>query len=312
MTTQETINISVIDPISPAFEKVKTILFKPFDLGKWFVIGFCVWLAYLGKGGGGGGSNFGMGPHPGEELEPAKDFILQNLPWILPLAIFGVAAGIAIWLLITWLSSRGQFMFLHCVSQNKAEVKVPWARFRQHGNSLFLFRIVVGLLAFAAIGLPLIIIVLLIIALFSGHAPHAAPILGLVVAGLAAFVIAVGIWLLYKFTMDFVVPIMFLRTTSCTAAWRELLTLLSSHKAQFVLYILFQIVIAITIGAIILAAILATCCCAACILAIPYVGTVLMLPVLIFKRAYSLCYLQQFGPEFDVFSSEVETVSAAR
>ena len=56
MTPQRPPMVSVIDPIGPAFEEVKTILFKPFDLGKWFVIGFCAWLAFLGSGGPGGGS----------------------------------------------------------------------------------------------------------------------------------------------------------------------------------------------------------------------------------------------------------------
>ncbi len=34
---------------------------------------------------------------------------------------------------------------------------------------------------------------------------------------------------------------------------------------------------------------------------LPFVGTVLLLPVLIFKRAYSLYYLAQYGPQYDVF-----------
>jgi len=38
--------ISVTEPVSPALERVKTMLFKPFDLGKWFTIGFCAWLAF--------------------------------------------------------------------------------------------------------------------------------------------------------------------------------------------------------------------------------------------------------------------------
>jgi hypothetical protein len=32
-------------------ERVKRVLFQPFDLGKWFIIGFCAWLAFLGDGG---------------------------------------------------------------------------------------------------------------------------------------------------------------------------------------------------------------------------------------------------------------------
>jgi len=103
---------------------------------------------------------------------------------------------------------------------------------------------------------------------------------------------------------------MFMRTTNCIAGWREFLTLLSVNKARFALYILFQIVIALAIGAIILTAVFVTCCCAACILALPYIGTVLMLPVLVFKRAYSLLYLGQFGPEFDVFRPETEMAIA--
>ena len=47
--------------------------------------------------------------------------------------------------------------------------------------------------------------------------------------------------------------------------------------------------------------VLVTCCCAGCLMALPYLGTVLLLPVLVFKRSYSLYFLAQFGPEYDVF-----------
>ena len=40
--------INVVEPISPALRRVKHVLFQPFDLGKWFIIGFCAWLAFLG------------------------------------------------------------------------------------------------------------------------------------------------------------------------------------------------------------------------------------------------------------------------
>jgi hypothetical protein len=55
----------------------------------------------------------------------------------------------------------------------------------------------------------------------------------------------------------------------------------------------------ITIGIIIV--VLATCCVAGCLLGIPYLGTVLFLPVLVFLRSYSACFLAQFGPDYDVF-----------
>ena len=55
------------------------------------------------------------------------------------------------------------------------------------------------------------------------------------------------------------------------------------------------------IGVLVLVAIVVTCCIAGCLMALPYLGTVVLLPVLVFKRSYSLYYLAQFGPAYDVF-----------
>ncbi|MBA7471310.1 hypothetical protein ES707_06616 [subsurface metagenome] len=315
MTPQRPLTVSVIDPIGLALEKVKMILFKPFELRKWFVIGFCAWLAFLGSGGGGNGGGGGRGGRPPDVREgfgQAKEFVLENLAWIIPVALTVVVLIIVLWLVFTWLSSRGRFMFLHCVAENKAEVKVPWTKFRQHANSLFLFRIVLGLIGFAAIGLPLLFIFGLIAIMVAGNIPGVAAVLGIIMIGLIIFAISITLFLVDKFTMDFVVPFMFLRTTSCTAGWREFLTILSVNKARFVLYILFQIVIAIAIGAIFSIGFCIGCClcCVSVLLLIPYIGTVILLPLLVFKRAYSLYYLRQFGPEFDVFRPETEMAIA--
>ncbi|UCG56143.1 MAG: hypothetical protein JSU70_14875 [Phycisphaerales bacterium] len=315
MTPQDA-HVSVIDPISPAFGRVKTILFRPFDLGRWLTIGFCAWLAFLGQGGGGGGGGHGGGrgggpSNAGEALGQAKDFIMDNLHWIVPLVAVAVVFGLVLWLVFTWLSSRGKFMFLHCVAENKAEVKVPWHKYREHAYSLFLFRIVLGLIGFLA-GL---FVVLVGIALFFllgeglGLGPLAIVVIILSVPIFVAVLIVFGV--IKNFTESFVVPIMFLRTVSCTAAWREFLQLLSANKARFLLYILFQIVIGISIGVMIMAAVCITCCCAGCILAIPYVGTVLLLPVLVWGRSYSLYYLRQYGPEYDAFVAESQVVQPA-
>ncbi len=314
MTPQRPSTVSVIDPIGPAFEKVKTILFRPFDFGKWFIIGFCAWLAYLGSGGGGGGGG-GNGANieskyyeARESIEPSKEFVLENLAWIIPVAVVAMVVGIALWFVFTWLSSRGRFMFLHCVAQNKAEVTTPWTKFRQHANSLFLFRIILGLIGFITTGLPLLLAIgIIIMMMIVGDGAIVIGVLGGVVIGLVILVGLVIFGLISKFTMDFVVPIMFLRTTSCTAGWREFLTILSVNKARFVLYILFQIVIAIVIGVIVWMGFCIGCClcCAGFLLLIPYIGTVILLPVHVFTRAYSLLYLKQFGPEFDVFSPEI-------
>ena len=101
--------------------------------------------------------------------------------------------------------------------------------------------------------------------------------------------------------MDFVVPIMSLRRTGCTAAWREFLVMLADNAGRFTLYVLFQIVLGMAIGVLVLLVVVVTCCIAGCLMALPYVGTVLLLPVLVFERSYSIYYLAQFGPAYDVF-----------
>lgn len=314
MTAEQPNKVSVIDPISPAIERVKVMLFKPFDLGRWFTLGFCAWLAYLGSGGGGGGGNGGVQwrqPYNSNEqqaeiaegINTVKDYVLDNLFWIIPVVVIGAVVMIAIGLLITWLNSRGRFMFLHCVAENKSEVKVPWHKFRKHGNSLFIFRIVLGLAALAIMALPISGIIFFVILITAHVVPYAVSVPGMILCIIAIILLAIVLSLVRKFTFDFVVPIMFLQTASCVAGWREFLTILSVNKARFTLYILFQIVIAIAIGAIIfIGACIGCClCCASLLLFIPYIGTVILLPLLVFERAYSLYYLRQFGPGFNVF-----------
>jgi hypothetical protein len=212
-----------------------------------------------------------------------------------------VAASIVLWLLFVWLSSRGRFMFLHCVALDKAEVAVPWNKFAREGNSLFWFRLVLGLIGMV-VTLPFLVLgVILVIRMAVRDSWSVPGVLGVVGLGLVFVALGVLLAIIGKFTTDFVVPIMFLRGKGCLDAWSELGDLLKANVGQMILYLLFQIVLGIAIGVLVLLAVLVTCCIAGCLLAIPYLGTVLLLPVLVFKRAYSLCYLSQYGAAYDVF-----------
>ena len=148
--------ISVIDPVSPAIEHVRLMLFKPFDLSKWLTIGFCAWLAQLGREAEAAGANgWKEHGHGGPVMETIKSSILAHLAIIMLVGAIVIPIIIIIAVVLCWLRSRGQFMFVHCVAGNKAEVVVPWNKFARHGNSLFLFRIVLGFIGFLIIGLPI-------------------------------------------------------------------------------------------------------------------------------------------------------------
>lgn len=314
--------INVTDAVTLAYERVKQMLFKPFDLNKWFVIGFCAWLAALGEAGGAGsGYNGGFNNHgdsnsgqPTEQLRHfyhhAREYVMDNFYWIVPLAVFLVVLGLALWVTLLWLSSRGKFMFLHCVALDKAEVQLPWARYAGVANSLFWFRLVLALVAMILL-LPLLLFsaVIILKMVMQGEANVAGILLS---AGLVTvlLVLALGFGILAKFMGDFVVPIMYLRGISCVDAWREFIALLKTNAGHFALYLLFQIVLEIALGSMVVFAILLTCCIAGCVMALPYVGTVLLLPVLVFKRSYALYYLSQFGAAYNVFPKSEPPPSA--
>ena len=313
--------ISVVEPVSPALEHVKRMLFKPFNLGKWFVIGFCAWLARLGESGGSSfnyhSNNFnnqtsgssGESFHHG--FEEAKDYVLNNLYWIIPVAALLIIFCFALGFLIMWLNSRGKFMLLHCVALNKADVAEPWRKFATEANSLFWFRFVLSLVGMA-LSLPLLIVIaVLIVQMVLRGEPDAAAIILAVMLAMLFFLLVIIFALIQKFTADFVVPILFLRGGKCLNAWKEFWTLLCANAGKFTLFILFQIVLGMAIGVIVVLAILLTCCIAGCLMIIPYIGTVLLLPVFVFQRSYSLYFLRQFGPAYDVFPPVVPPASPA-
>ena len=195
-------------------------------------------------------------------------------------------------------------MFLHCVALNRADVSQPWQRYAREANSLFLFRMVVGFIGFFCV-LPLVAgIVVIILTMVAHGMASVVGVVGALGVTFLTMVVALLFWVVGKLTKDFVVPIQFTHGGTAVEAWRVLFRLLSENVGHIILYLLFQIVLGLAIVAGVVALVLVTCCIAGCLLAIPYLGTVLFLPVLTFQRAYSLYYLAQYGPGFDVFQAQ--------
>jgi hypothetical protein len=311
--------ISVIEPIGLAFNCVKAILFRPFDIERWFAIGFCAWLASLGSGSGSGGGSGGRIEKNVQSLNDlnrsdieaylynVKEFIIEHLIWIVPLSITVIALSLGIWLLLLWLSSRGRFMFLHCVTTNIAEVKAPWYGYKVCAHSLLLFRVTFSLVSTLLFAGYVALNLLLIWPQLNG--PPLNILWTILMLLPLALVLACASGVISTFTNDFVTPIMRLRSQSCVAAWREFLKLFSSHLGTFFLYLFFKTILNIAIMSILVIAGLVTCGCACCFMSIPFIGTVLLLPVSVFKRSYSLLYLRQFGSAYDSFAVNTSTAS---
>ena len=296
----EQTEVSAASAIEPAFRYMKRMLFEPFDFRKWLVVGFCAALANLGQGGGSFGNPFGgNGGRGGPGADYVLDWVEAHMVLIATLAAGILLLAVALGALMTWLSSRGEFMFLDCIARDRAEIGGPWNRFRAVGNSLFVFRFVLGLIALGS----LIVVAALAYLLarpdisarrFGGGAIAAIAVGGILVIGL---VVVFGvIKLLLK---DFVVPIMYKREVGTGMAFGMLRnSLLPGHIWAFVLYYLLKLAFSIATGIIMMVVLICTCflCLLGCIPILNwYAMAVVFLPIFVFMRCYSLCFLQQFG-----------------
>src|SRR5262249_18422489 len=137
--------------------------------------------------------------------------------------------------------------------------------------------------------------------------------------GIGALALAVGLFVPFVIvvlvtiglTSSFVVPIMYRHDLSATAAWSRLLGLMGENVPSFGLFLLFVFGLLVLVGLGIVAVGLLTCCVGFLLLILPYVGSVLLLPVTLTLRALSLEFLAQFGPEWSVFPQAPPVVPAA-
>jgi hypothetical protein len=295
--------ISILRPISEAFDRTRKILFQPFEPVKWLTLGFCVWLANLASGGsGGGGFHGGSGPRR-ENYSQASHWFVNNVPLIILLASIAIVLFVAIMVLLNWLSSRGKFMFLDGVVRNRGAVKKPWKEYRAEGNSAFIFFLVLFLVSFMGV------VVMLIGGLATAWPDLQEGVFGQrIVTALVLLAITLLPWMILfgivrALTRDFVLPIMYLRRIGVCPAWRASVNeFLLPHLLPVIGFYIVKFFLGIAIGLTVVCLVLLTCCIAAIPLMIPYIGTVLLLPIYIFWRCYSLCFLRQAGAELDVFA----------
>jgi len=177
----------------------------------------------------------------------------------------------------------------------------PWHEFRREGNSLFLYSLLVGfavLLALALVGLPIWL------PLLAGQDLPSGPGFVLMMIALVSVVVALSVVLALITTL--MVPIMYRRRCGAFAAFRAALAMTADEPAAVILYLLF--VVALWIAGALLACVVT--CVTCCLAAVPYLGTVILLPIDVFFASYLLLFMRQFGPDFDVWANIVTPAPA--
>jgi len=294
---------SPADAISHAIERSKQSLF-PLNANKWFALGFTVFLAQCGEAGtsmqvpswpGGTSGSGGAGPAAdvADQIQSGLRTLTDNLELTIAIGVSTLVVLVILGVLFTWISSRARLMFVESVIWDRVDVGAQWTRAGELGTSLMKVRLVLGftgaLLALAGVASALAVG---FNAFMAGQflAPRA----------LAAYAVFGSMWLLLGIPFaifsaildDFVVPFMVLRNVHVRAAWEMCRKeVLANNFGGVSLFYLLRIVIAFVVS--IVAGVLT--CVTCCLVAIPYIGTVLLLPVHVFSRAYPLYYMEQLG-----------------
>jgi hypothetical protein len=310
-----------------AWERMMVILFQPFDLGKWFVIGFSAFLAGFLEGGNGvSGSSFNnlnQLNHPGDSLgtNPVSNFNLPQFHATLPSALVGfqialilvlalvvMVVALAVAVLIYWLGARGQFLFIDNVVRNRGAIAWPWHRYARQANSVLVFYLIF-MVASLVVVLPLIVVgVLTALPMVRHHRwPEGAEIPAVLL--LVAVYLAIGVvlgFILFIFR-EWGIPLMFRNGWMAGEAFKQSMRLVRLHFWTLVLFAILYFALTLALAVLTIIA----CCLTFCCVGLPYLGTVILLPALVYLRCFTLDCLAQFGPEYDVWTVDVPLTAGA-
>src|SRR5438445_4113846 len=292
--------IEILSPFNQAIELTRLILFRPFDIAKWLIIGFAAFLSgWLNSCGGninpwsfrGWNTSSAQAPQfqfRSFNIEHAGVFFLVLIA-VLVIFIFAIAI---LWL---WITSRGRFIFIDCLVRNRAAIAEPWREFRREGNRFFLFLIVLIVASIAIVALLGGFVFGFLVLWRNYHISNTPALLVLVP-------IAVFAWVAFAVVVNLIIyfmpPVMYTRRCSPVDAARAILRLILDDPVPFILFILFMI--ALWIGWVMVGCLVT--CLTCCLASLPYIGTVMVLPVPVFFRSFSLLFLRQFGADWDVWS----------
>ncbi|MCP4571076.1 MAG: hypothetical protein GY838_01865 [bacterium] len=299
-------SLAFSQPLGGAWRRMQDLLFHPFDLGRWFVLGFAAWLAGLVESGGSGGGSleylFDMDDGrdfsdlPTRTWESVQDLMVEA--WVVGLVVICLLGALVLGLVLLWIGSRGQFVLLDDLVHRRTEITRPWREFAAQGDSLFLWQVVYAVIAFVVMAGLTLSAVVGIGWLAALDFPAGASFPFFVLGGILAFVLVAILIYVEFFLIHAVVPIMYRRRCSTMEAWRVFGGVFRAHPGSFVLFGLLHLAVGMAGGFFFFAAGLLTCCVGLVLMMIPYLGSVVTLPLPVLLRYFDLEFMGQLGEDW--------------
>lgn len=294
---------SCLQAVSEAFGQMVSTLFRPFDIARWFSMGFCAWLAYIGTGSTYNFNRTGTSSSTGlkQQFDHALDKCLHpamgaaETALIVGVLVFGVLLAV----LFCRLRSRGDFMFLHRWYKPGASISQCWWASRAAGRELFVWRMYFFVIAFLLFALDAALAYAAVLKPYvaAGKVWNSALVGPTVGCATGLVLLALVTHLVAHLTKAFVVPIMYWQGVTASRAWLAVFALCNQYPVAVLGYLLCGVACATAAGLAILAFGVLTCCIGFIPMVLPYFGAVALLPYYLFFRGYAVCFLSQWRAE---------------
>ncbi len=311
----------VTESIGPAWETMRRLLFRPFNLGTWFSFGLIFALQSCVEGGGGNsfrvpdlgnqGTSSGSGSSSGTGSGSwSSDAITHVLPgnllsesgfpelggtWIAVIGVTVLVVIVSLILLLYWLGSRGQMMAIRAVATGESDVGAAWRATDASGGRMFKFH-----LAFMGIALLVFVPVLGIAMAITIPAMHGQQfgdlLLLLLPVALIGVLVMIPLAMVRSLARNFVAPIMLKHEIGARDAWKRFWAIGKDHVGSIIVFWLVGIGFAIVAAIAAMVTGFLTCCLGF----LPIIHQTVMAPYYVFERAWTLEILASMSPDFDV------------
>ncbi len=244
--------ISAAEAISPAIQRTRTFLFRPFRLSTYLKLCLVALLAE-GSSGGNFNSSFPKGHHASHASQlhafPHFAFTPEHIAAACAILLLLLLVG----LFISWLITRLRFAWFHCLIHNIREIRPGWHLYREPATRFFWFNVVVGLCFLVLMVLLALPFAAGFLGLFHGIRAGGHPSIGAIFALLLPLIpiillivilaIAVKIVLL-----DLMLPHFALENASAGQAWSAVWARIRHEMGGFFVYALLRVLLPIVAG----------------------------------------------------------------
>ena len=238
--------ISAAEAISPAIQRTKTFLFRPFRLSTYLKL-CLVALLTEGSAGGNFNSSFPRGHHA-SHLSAFPHFAFT--PERIAAACAIIALLLLVGLFIAYLITRLRFAWFHCLIHNIREIRPGWHLYREPATRFFWFNVVVGLCFFALMAVLVFPFAAGFIGLFHGMRAGAHPNIGAIFALLLPLIPIILLIVILAIAakivlLDLMLPHFALDNATAGQAWAAAWSRIRSEKGAFFVYALLRVLLPI-------------------------------------------------------------------